>query len=251
MQSHHLSNRHEFALYAPCIDSWGIVSQGNERVIDDEALCLRIHRVLRLHEHEMVQLFGTLYNIVGELVVVQAHRCILKVMACNVITPLKPRIQLALPLIEKSAFEEAVSWATILGVEKITPYIAAKSKRHEFAHSEMQRLMRVMIAAAEQSKQYSLPTIGSVVPFAHISHQDSMLIAFDIRGGNICRVMQAVELSKRERVTVLCGPEGDWASDERNMLISWGASMSRLTPTILRTEHAIAVGIGVLRSLWS
>jgi 16S rRNA (uracil1498-N3)-methyltransferase len=243
------SSQHEFALYSPLADQCGRFSLGDEIVIDDDMLCTRIRKVLRLREHEIVSFFGASYCVTGEIVAITSERCTIRMQVCRALSPLVPEIFLGVSLLERAAFEEVAMWATVLGVTRIIPYVATKSKRHECATAERERLRRVMIAAAEQSKQYVLPVIESVIPLAQLLLQDGVCIVFDMNGSPAAQVMQEVEISRAQRMMILCGPEGDWTENERDMLQASGAHLCRLTPTVLRAEHAVAVGVGMIRSV--
>ncbi len=65
-----------------------------------------------------------------------------------------PEIRWCIPLIAKEAFEDIVYNFTAMGVASIQPLVTEKVKRSWGGDRERARLDRIMIAAAEQSKQF-------------------------------------------------------------------------------------------------
>ena len=48
---------------------------------------------------------------------------------------------------------------------------------------------------------------------------------------------------------MLVGPEGDLTHEEKQFVDDHGFIFCKLTPTIMRAHQAVAVGLGVLRSM--
>src|SRR5690606_41127860 len=57
-------------------------------------------------------------------------------------------------------------------------------------------------------------------------------------------------LPRPERVTLLIGPEGGLAPEERDLAIGAGFTAVRFGPRILRTETAPLAAIAAIQALW-
>jgi 16S rRNA (uracil1498-N3)-methyltransferase len=152
-------------------------------------------------------------------------------------------VDLVIPTLERAALEEAVRAATIGGVQRI---IITRTQKSAPLRIMRDRLTRCMIAAAEQSKQYCLPEIIECSDFDTAISKKSTMLFFHPTGSPLRDLFPVLESA--DPLTVVIGPAGDFTADEYDLLITKGACIARLTPTILRSEDAVMVGIGVVRS---
>lgn len=245
------AQKHTFALFSPDIAQQPQV--GSELRITDPQIITRIEKVLRVAVGDALILFhGT------TVVHVQIKNYEKKYIICTVTQvrqaqALTPTINLWLPLIERDAFEHAVYMATVFGVHAIVPLVTQKTKRTTLTAHESNRLQRVMIAAAEQSKQFLLPDLQpvSTLPacIEHNKNNTGHLLLFDQAGTDTPSVTQDMQRTKSAVITALFGPEGDLTEQEKQLAHTIGAMPCKLTPTVLRTEHAVALGLGILRAL--
>ena len=101
-----------------------------------------------------------------------------------------------------------------------------------------------MISACEQSKQFIQPKIGQATKLEDLNFpKDSKLICFDEHGSKIESINKSIPIS------ILVGPEGGFLDEEKSLLKKSGFNFYRLTPTILRAQEAVAVGLGIVRSI--
>jgi len=239
-----MMNAQIFAIYTPEIDRLKPHTHGSF-VVHESELLHRIQRVLRLKVHDPLQLFGKKNCFTGTIAALDKTACTIAYDTVKLIQPCCPHIHLYLPLLEKQAWESALTAATVLGVTTITPVITEKTKRSSFAAGEPARLERVMIAAAEQSKQFLLPHVDESIPLASIKWRHPTIM-FDLHGTPIQK--SSILQEKPQELCVLFGPEGDLTDSERAYLDQHAITRLLLTPTVLRTEDAVMVGIGFLRS---
>lgn len=238
--------RHEFALFiAESFDAGATVT-----IKDPESL-RRITSVLRLREGECLHLFNREESLQGVVTVFGKRSIEIAVQQRHELKPLEPSLTILLPLLKKNDLEEALSRLCALGVTKIQ-FVETEKVQHvwRFDH-EKDRFERVMIAAAEQSKQLVLPTLLAPVTLAvACADLDTQLpkIFFDPDGQPLLTVMQQTVKSGGASV-LLVGPEGDLTDAEKEFIKSRGFVFCALTPTILRACDAIVLGAGVVRSL--
>lgn len=135
--------------------------------------------------------------------------------------------------------ELIVQKLTELGVDRIIPFVAARSVvRWDDARSARQaeRLDRVAREAAMQCRRCFLPEMGASTTFAGVAGEPGVVLAE--RDG------RAPDLATR---VVLVGPEGGWSEDERRSVsdhVGFGAQVLRSETAAL----AVAAVLGALRA---
>lgn len=150
-----------------------------------------------------------------------------------------PAITVAFALTKGEKPETAVQKLTELGVDRIVPFIAARSIARwegDRAERHVARLRKVAREAAMQSRRAHLPVVDEVVDFA---------AAAAIPGATLADAGGAPPTL--ERPVILVGPEGGWSDEERGR----GLPTVGLGDQVLRAETAaLAAGalLGALRS---
>ncbi|MCU1496983.1 MAG: rsmE [Acidimicrobiales bacterium] len=144
-----------------------------------------------------------------------------------------PAVEVAFALVKGTKPELAVQKLTELGVDRIRPFVAARSVvRWDAARSEhaLARLRRVGREAAMQSRRAWLPEIDPVTTFAEV--------AADPRA---CRADRGGPPPTLDRPLILTGPEGGWDPTEQ----AADLPVVALGEGVLRAETA-AITAGVL-----
>ncbi|CAN5725110.1 16S rRNA (uracil(1498)-N(3))-methyltransferase [soil metagenome] len=150
-----------------------------------------------------------------------------------------PAIEVAFALVKGSKPELAVQKLTELGVDRIRPFVAARSVvRWDAARSDtaLVRLRRVAREASMQSRRAWLPEIDAVASFAEV--------AADPRA---CRADRGGSPPSLEHPLILTGPEGGWDDGERASELPVVA----LGDGVLRAETAAITAGVVLAALRS
>lgn len=239
--------KHEFALFFERLPRE--LRQGEQFPIEDEELVHRMVHVLRMHAGEQVLFFSRETALLAEIADMQKRKISCIVKEKRSLAPLSPEISWYLPLVDREAFDASISVLTSLGAAFITPIITEKSSQK--LHRSIDRLERVMIAAAEQSKQFVLPKINEVISLHEavlsLKRMEGTTIFFDPEGNLAFNVMEMIR-EKGTNINFFVGPEADLSADEKNLLRENGAVFCALTPSILRVEQAILVGMGMVRS---
>ena len=245
------SEKHTFAFYLE-----GLCKRPFKATfeIDDMVLYKRTIRTLRLRTGDVVTLFDSEVALEIEIDERTFNAAGSKIYATvldrrNNCT-LKPLISLYLCITKKSTFEEMAYTATQMGVHRIIPVESEKAQRMWGGEREERRLHKIMIAASEQSKQFVLPQISTPERLTDVvSHQDSQKIFFDTEGQSLTQLFQTIINSKKpECLDVLFGPEGGLTEQEMELLSSNGFAYYALT--VLRSQDAVVVGLGALRSIY-
>src|SRR5204863_10150676 len=93
---------------------------------------------------------------------------------------MSPKITVFLPALKKDALETALYQLTVLGINHIQLYTSSKAYRESISPTFKERWQRIMIAAAEQSKQLVLPILSSPITFEkilEIPHENPLYFA--------------------------------------------------------------------------
>ncbi|MGC2310136.1 MAG: RsmE family RNA methyltransferase [Candidatus Babeliaceae bacterium] len=242
-----LTEKHIFAFYFPTLS----VSYLNEELsITSSELVYRMQKVLRLSLNDTCIFFNEKQHALFRIKEIEKNYITGFFISFTENKPLQPFISCLLPLLKREAFEEALSFLTSLGVTTIQPFISEKTHHNWIDIQQTERFKRIMIAASEQSKQFMMPTIKSVLPLKQILEAlspNTNRIFFDAQGISVrALVQQSFEKTPTEIICAF-GPEADLTNQEKQFMKEQAFIFCKLTPTILRTEQACAVGIGIVR----
>ncbi|MEJ7584500.1 MAG: RsmE family RNA methyltransferase [Acidimicrobiales bacterium] len=149
------------------------------------------------------------------------------------VPPSPPPITIAFALLKGERLDWVTQKLTELGVDEIRPFVAVRSVvRWDEAKAIVatQRLRKVAREAAMQSRRCRLPTVHPPGPWGGVAALPGAALA-ERDGGPVTLA----------HPTVLIGPEGGWAPEER----AGGLPRVGLGPLVLRAETA-AIAAGVL-----
>ena len=155
----------------------------------------------------------------------------------EIVVPPVPEITLAFALTKGERPEWTVQKLTEVGVDRIVPFVSARSiVRWDDAKAtrNAERLRRVAREAAMQSRRAFLPAVEDVTQFDDVAGRPGAALAE--RGGTRPDLAHSC---------LLVGPEGGWTDEE----LSAGLSRVTLGPTVLRAETAAIAGSVVLAGL--
>jgi 16S rRNA (uracil1498-N3)-methyltransferase len=216
-----------------------LVEDERMRIIGDEHKHLAVTRVDR---NEVIEVFdgrGTVWTTTVDSVGV--GETILRVVESRKIKRDPVGLILALALIRPSAFEFALEKVVEIGVSRIVPFAADRSNAPPLNRPE--RMQRIVIEAAKQSKQYNLPVVEQPTDFEQvISMPAASKIVFAERDAGPLEA--ALNGSP---VLCLVGPEGGWTNRELSAAGENGFHLVSLGAAILKSETAAIVGTSLIR----
>lgn len=239
------SDSHQFALYSsfsPIFEQY----VGTEYLLKDCDLVHRITRVLKLRSGEQFVLFNRKQHMVLEIIESMRSDLKIRVVVTGKNKELQPRITFLLPVLKKEALEEAIYSLAELGVNDVQ-LVSTQKSRATLSDKDMQRLDKIVIAAAEQSKQYAFPTIYPIKNLQESLNDLSLKsdkIIFDILGSTFFEIRK--QITSKE-ICLIIGPEGGLTEKELLMIEEQGFKKCSLTPTVLRALQAAALGAALFR----
>jgi RsmE family RNA methyltransferase len=246
-------DKHLFALfYNNLADLIKNYATNKTCTIVDKDLVHRIALVLRTRPGEQFILFNEHQHI--GCTITKVERTIqLKIDSSTKNHPIRPPITCILPLLKREAFQETLYGLTELGVQNIYLVTTEKTQRTWGGQKELERIIRIIHAAAEQSKNFAFPHIEATYTLAECIKKLPNSIAnrffFDPEGDPF-RVCMDIHISNSMHEYILmAGPEGDLTNTEKEFLLQHDFKKIALTPTILRAQQAILIATGALRSL--
>lgn len=252
MKSQHPSEKHQFALFYTNLSGFLHSAQNKSFSLTDPNLVHRITSILRLGIGESLVLFDQSLHAQVTIADIVKHKSIrfeLDYKKHNLIY--KPEITVLLPLLKKDSFETALYSLAEIGVTTIQLLITHKSQQR-WTPKDQERAQKILIAAAEQSKNFALPTLKTPLnlhDFLKESNTFDAKIFFDPVGILLSQTLQ--KITQPKHIALAIGPEGDLINEEKELLRSAGFVFSSLTPTILRACQAAALGAGIIRSFHS
>ena len=154
------------------------------------------------------------------------------------------KIQLAICLVKKNPMEIILQKATELGVSKIIPIISERTEVKELNH---ERANRIVIEAVEQSNQLVPPKIIDVIKlkdFLQTFDKNSKILFADV---NSKENLKAEDLKNVKSCSILIGPEGDFSTAERELILQNRAVKPfTLSRNILRSDTAVISAISLV-----
>ncbi len=240
------NQEHVFALYVPQVNLNACVPL-QSLLIEDINLVHRMIKVLRFQVNDSVLLFDRVVHAAVTIEQISKKNLVCKINSLNHHYSHAPYVTFLLPLLKKDALEQAVYSLAEMGVNKIQLVITDKSRKNLIHVKEFERLENIVIAACEQSKNYSIPDLVEPVLLSkYILQQkvDLSFIVFDPSGQSFWDIKKNLEEKPK---VLLVGPEGGFTSTEVQLLRDQKFIFCALTPTVLRAVQAVALSAGLIR----
>lgn len=245
---------HKFSIYFKNLSEKTSGKKIDDEIdLDDCLLIKRVSDVLRLEQEENFLLFDEKQNAEFSLLKNTKKRLHLKIVSISKNKEIKPEVILCLGLLKKKYFEEVLYLASVMAAAKICPLLTNQVHKNWFDEKTISRLQKILISACEQSKNFILPELQKPIKLETFlekeSFGDSKKVCFHIDGANLFELLSDLNQKKYDKIYLFFGPEGDFSSEELNLIKQSGIESYKLTPTVLRSVEAVAVGLGSVRSV--
>lgn len=241
-----MQSAHEFALYTAELSS----REQALYTIKDPELVHRISHVLRCTAGSELILFNREIHAEFTITAINKTSITGTLSAPTKNSVFTPHLVLYVPLLKRAALEEALYTATEIGVQEIQ--LITTQKTPPWTDKELPRLERIIIAASEQSKNFAFPTFHAPIRLEAVlakTSKQTVKIYADASGKPLLETMQHIAAAKPASLIFMVGPAGDLTHEEKAAVAAAGFDFCALTPTVLRSQQAVAVGLGALRSL--
>ncbi len=209
--------------------------------------------VLRLRRGETVILFnGEGGEFTAELTRVSRDNTHARVISRQPVERESPlAIALAQCVSSRDRMDITLQKSTELGVTRIVPIASERSVvrlSSDRADRRVEHWRNVIVAACEQCGRNRVPEIAAITDF------ETFLGEADAEGMRLLLAPDADRdlrcLEPPRSVTLLVGPEGGLAPEERRRAETSGFVPVRFGPRVLRTETAPLAAIAAMQALW-
>lgn len=230
------------------------VKTNSEFVLTAPDICRRITRVLRLRSGQEFVLFDRHCNSTVRVQNIKKDSSVqLLVLNTQQNKIYKPTITFLLPLLKRDALEDAIGGLVASGVQSIQLVVTDTTQRKWQGNREQNRLEKIVISAAEQSRNYAFPVLRNPIPLSNALENyrtaETFFIYANPNAPPIQNMVQQVKHDKAKHLLLTVGPEADFSCAEKEMFLAQQAYSYSLTPTILRSPLAATLLSGICRSL--
>lgn len=238
-------NQHQFAFYYDNLSN--ILHKDIDIVITSEELFHRCKHVIRMKQNDSCIIFNQQEHVVFIFSHLEGKNKVIGTYQQRKLNiSLSPHITFILPLLKIDALSEAIYALTEVGINKIQLIYTTKTQT-PYSPKLLDKLYRIAIASAEQSKIFCLPTILEPITLSEWLKQQRVGLKyhFDVTGISFSQWYQPVK--PNENYYLLVGPEGDLTEEEKKQASNAGFITCLLTPTILRSTRSISLVSGLFR----
>jgi 16S rRNA (uracil1498-N3)-methyltransferase len=209
------------------------------RITEEEHRHLAVARVERGEEIEIFDGNGSVWQAAVESV--GKKETIAKIKLVRQVHRDSAELILGMAMIRTAAFEWALEKTVETGVNRIIPFVAARSNVQHGSRSS--RWRRIIIEAAKQSKRYHLPVLEDSVSFDEIVQRPaaSKILFAERDGGSLKSALAGPP------VLYLIGPEGGWTDSELILARKNEFRSVSLGTGILKAETAAIAGAVLIR----
>lgn len=248
------NTKHEFAFFAPKLNTLRLKIKTPATIaLRDPELIKRISSIVRLTIGDICILFNAAVHTRAQITAMHKKEISVRIQKVEQNTTYAPSITCLLPLLKKDDLVSAITNLTACGVQTIQLVTTQKTQRRWGGIAELERIQRIVVAASEQSKHFSLPTVHAPISLSDAlqNTHNSTNIFFDPAGKPLIDIMTLLHKDKHNSslVSLLVGPEGDVTPEEKQLILKHTFILCSLTPTILRAHLAITLGAGIVRSI--
>lgn len=249
------NEKHEFALFFNNLTSLvASINRGNDFLIHDELLAHRLKNVLRLSVGDTCIFFDRTISVmctIAEYTKKKQIVCIVNEKKNNQHSAIQ--ITFLLPVLKRDDFEQALYALAEIGVTDIQLLVTHKA-RSSYNDKDKERAQRIIIAAAEQSKNFAFPVLKDPITLdqaVSLYAANKEKLFFDYAGDSLRDALQRIDgCHAVKQIVLLIGPEGDLTQEEKQVVRRGGFIFCVLTPTVLRSVQAASLGAGFIRSFF-
>lgn len=249
------NNTHIFALYLESLTNRLTTQNENGLIVfEDKLFFNRLTQILRLKTDNKIVLFDSIHNVIGtinENSFAKKNSVALQIETIKKNAYATPPIHLYQGLTKKSTFEEIVYNAAQLGISSITPVITTKIHKSWFTTNDLTRLNAIMVSACEQAKQFALPQLSlpiEMIAIEKILDNKYTNLLLDPLGNSLISSI-APTATKCPGYNIFIGAEGGLTEQEAAYLKNLNFLPVKLGNSILRSQEATFLSLGIIRSL--
>jgi 16S rRNA (uracil1498-N3)-methyltransferase len=161
--------------------------------------------------------------------------------------PPSPDLHCLFAPLKHARLDYLVQKAVEMGVSLLQPVI---TRHTQVARVNLERMRANVIEAVQQCGVLSVPAVAEPVDFAKVTVDDGRLLIFCDERAEVQDPVAALKAAPRLPLSVLIGPEGGFAEDERAALLKRGnVTRIALGPRILRADTAAVAALALVQAV--
>lgn len=142
-------------------------------------------------------------------------------------------------------FDDLVDAAVQAGATRIIP-VAWNRRERDRLTQRAERMARIALAAAKQSKRACIPPVEAPIDFETLIVNDALGIVLDASGSaSLDVVVAALAADRDDPIRLLVGPADGIDAADLDRLRAAGWTSAHLGPSILRAELAAPVAVAI------
>lgn len=222
----------------------------SDTVVFDPSGGRYLERVLRLRRDDLVRVFDGRCEYLVRLGEHREGKITGRITQKSTPQHHQPNITLAFCCVRPGPLEEILRHGTELGVSRFVPLVSVRCVRRP--QERKARWESIVKGASAQAGRVGVPEVEPPLPLAQFVNRpfEEDLAIFLSLAGEAISMPLVLEQERPHRVTILVGPEGGWDPDEEALTLGRGFQPASLGPTVLRTETAALVAVGLM-AVWS
>lgn len=236
---------HDFRTPRLYVDA--LLAAGGEAALDRDQTNY-LFNVLRLKRGDDVLLFNGRDGEWRARLAGEGKRALSAALAeCLREQPRAPDLHFLFAPLKHARLDYLVQKAVEMGVSLIQPVI---TRHTQVARVNLDRMRANVIEAAQQCGVLNLPAVAAPIGFAQAAADDGRLLIFCDERAEVQDPAAALKAAPRLPLSVLIGPEGGFAEEERDTLIKRGnIARIALGPRILRADTAAVAALAVAQAV--
>lgn len=210
----------------------------NDNLILDSSDYHHIKNVMRMKDNDKIEVvidnkvyLGCIENVKSDINVKLINE--LECEADNM-----PRVNLIIPLLKENKMDLILQKSAEMGVSKITicPFKRCMVKANSKIDNKVNRWMRILKEASEQSFRNSIPEISFVAKIEELQNLSGLSFVCSTKKIENNLKMVLTKNRNCDTINIVIGPEGGLSSKEEDYLNSIGYDSVTLGKRIMRVE---------------
>lgn len=163
----------------------------------------------------------------------------------------RPKLTVLQGLPKSDRLKEAIELMVEAGVDEIIPWSAARSIS-KWQNDSQEKWSNAALAAAKQSKRFTIPKIGAGVEIEKFLAQKAgsfAIIVLHESGGVKLSQVISEQMSELDEIILVIGPEGGITDSELSLFEKAGARVAQMGEAIFRSAHAGGFALAAISTL--
>jgi len=214
------------------------INESDKQFTFDKIESKHIIRVLRKKEGDLLNITNGVGNLFTAKVRIASDKsCLVDILTTEKkIKPWPYNLHIAIaPTKSNDRFEWFLEKATEIGIDEITPILCDHSERKVL---KMERMQKILEAAAKQSLKYHFPVLNEPTTFKTFISKENSTQLYIAHCEEQEKKSLKSELKESKNITILIGPEGDFSTEEIKIALEKKYTPISLGESRLRTETA-------------